>query len=161
MTGWLEPITKPLGAAGQTVKKLIETRDLLKFGDTFRELYAEILAATQGALDAQARESALLQRIRELEEIVRSFETWEAEKNNYELKALGWGAYAFMLKRDARGSKPPHWVCAHCYCNGKAEILQHPMIPGEGQRWVCPACKNRIHPASTALTGGEPRWLDD
>ena len=84
MAAWLHTITSPLNAASQAVQKLIETRDLVKFGDTFRELLAEIIAAQQGALAANLREAALLERIGNLEKEVTRFETWEREKQRYQ-----------------------------------------------------------------------------
>lgn len=84
MGSWLDSIMSPLSAAGDTLQKLIETRDLIKFGDTFRKLLAEVLAAQRGALTAQANEAVLLERIRELEKEIGRFETWEREKQRYE-----------------------------------------------------------------------------
>lgn len=59
MPAWLDGIMSPLNAAGQGIEKLIETRDLVKFGDELRKLYADILAAQRGAMTAQARGGAV------------------------------------------------------------------------------------------------------
>ena len=56
MPAWLDNIMSPLNAAGDTLQKLIEVRDLAKFGDTFRKMHGEVLAAMQGAVAAQTRE---------------------------------------------------------------------------------------------------------
>jgi hypothetical protein len=64
----------PLNAAGQGIEKLIETRDLIKFGDELRKLHAEILAAQRGAMTAQTNEAGLLEQVRELKKRVTDLE---------------------------------------------------------------------------------------
>src|SRR6185437_11648582 len=82
------------------------------------ELQEKILAAREA-------QSAALERISELEKQVADFETWNADKQKYELKKVAsTGALAYMLKPEARGGEPPHWVCTHCYENRKRSILQ-------------------------------------
>ena len=157
MPAWLDAIMSPLKAAGEGLQKLIEVRDLAKFGDTFRKLLAEVLSAQQGALAAQTREAALLERISELEEEVTRFETWEREKQRYELKNLGFGSFAYMLKKEERGITPPHWVCANCYEHGHIATLRYVFAPKTGQRWLCPSCKNTIDPDPNA---NAPSWMD-
>jgi hypothetical protein len=157
MPAWLDSILSPLNAAGETLQKLIEVRDLAKFGDTFRKMHGEVLAAMQGAVAANTRELAMLDRIRELEEKVRSFETWNAEKSRYEMKAPRPSVFAYMLKPTERGIEPPHWICITCYNNRKISPMQwSPYTAQAYRKYVCsdPACKAEIAP------GGEPHWLD-
>jgi len=156
MSTWLDSIMSPLNAAGEGLQKLIETRDLVKFGDTFREMHGQIITAQRGAIAANVREAALLDQIRALEEKVRSFETWNAEKDRYEMKALRSGVYAYMLKEAERGIEPPHWVCITCYNNRKISPMQWSAGTAQNYRkYVCsdPSCKAEIAP------GGEPHWL--
>jgi hypothetical protein len=157
MPTWLDGIMSPLNAAGETLQKFIEVRDLAKFGDTFRKMHGEVLAAMQSAVAANTREAALLHQIRELEEKVRSFETWNTEKNHYEMKALRAGVYAYMLKRSERSIQPPHWVCINCYNNGKISPFQWTAHSAQGHRvfqYSDPRCKAEI------AAGSEPRWID-
>jgi hypothetical protein len=129
MATWLDSIMSPLNAAGEGLQKLIETRDLVKFGDTFREMHGQIITAQRGAIAANVREAALLDQIRTLEEKVRNFETWNTEKDRYEMKALRSGVYAYMLKPAERGVEAPHWVCITCYNNRKYPLCNGPHIP--------------------------------
>jgi rubrerythrin len=157
MAAWLDAIMSPLSTAGQTVEKLMEVRDLVKFGDTFRKLFAEILAAQKGALLAQQREAELLNRIGALEKEVTRLETWEREKQRYELRNVGWGAYAYILKKTERGTEPPHWACTKCYEDGKIRTLQYGRFEkGTGPYWRCPDCKNDIDPGVA-----NAKWPDD
>jgi len=59
------------------------------------ELQEKILAAREA-------QSALLDRISELERKVAGFEEWNAKEEKYELKDLGRTAFAYMLKPNAR-----------------------------------------------------------
>src|SRR5690242_14241117 len=76
---------------------------------------AVVIELQEKILDAQAAQAAALERIGQLEKQVAAFEQWETDKQQYELKDLGCGALAYMLKPDARGTKPPHAVCTNCF----------------------------------------------
>ncbi|WGJ14133.1 hypothetical protein QEV83_15975 [Methylocapsa sp. D3K7] len=112
-------------------------------------------------LSAQSAQFSLVERIRALEKEVANFETWDAEKQQYELKDLGWSAFAYMLKPDARGTKPPHWICAHCYGERRVEIIQRTRIKsGGGGGFFCPRCHNELRPSHDALVAGNARWIE-
>lgn len=160
MAGWLESVTNPLSAATKTLQELMEVRDLVKFGDTFRKMNDEILAAQRSALDGYRRELSLLDEVGALKEKAAASEAWETEKNRYELKDLGWGSFAHMLKPEARGSQPAHWVCANCYSNRHISIIQYIQIKGVGYRHICPACKTELNAAPESLSGNNARWLE-
>jgi hypothetical protein len=115
-----------------------------------------IIELQEKILSAQIAQSTLIDRIRELEKEVADFETWDAKKDKYELKSVPRGGFAYMLKPDARGAEPPHWLCTHCFEGRKRSIMQR--LPSHATRdniFKCPAC-----PASF-LAYGSPAWLDD
>ena len=138
-----------------SVKALKDMNDATVRNGAVIELQKEILSA-------QAAQSALIDRIRELEQEVRGFEDWESEKRRYELKDLGFGALAYMLKSAMRVGEPPHWVCPNCFSKKHVSIIQYTMIEGLGHRNICWPCKLQIHPAPDAYEPGTsgPRWLD-
>lgn len=80
---------------------------------------AAVIELQEKILSAQEMQAALIDRIRDLQKEVANFEAWEAEKQKYKLYHLGWGAYAYMLKPDTRGSEPPHWICTKCFSDKK------------------------------------------
>lgn len=122
---------------------------------------AAVIELQEKILSAQEAQATLVDRVRELEKEVADFETWKAEKERYELKALGWNAFAYMLKPDARGSEPPHWVCANCFGQNRISVVQHTSIKrGEGIGFFCPACRAEIRPADRAFDSGRIKWLD-
>lgn len=75
------------------------------------ELQEKILAAYQ-------HQVALTQRISDLEKEVTSFETWNAEKNRYQLTDYGGGTYAYAMKPEKAEGESPHRICANCYAEG-------------------------------------------
>jgi hypothetical protein len=113
-------------------------------------------------LTAREQQTKLLERISELEKQVASFETWDAEKQRYELKDLGYGSLVYMLKPEARGTELPHWVCAHCYGDRRISIIQYAnSVKNVGHGYFCPACHTEIIPAQGAFDStGKYRWLD-
>jgi hypothetical protein len=104
-----------------------------------------IIELQERILTAQQAQSALLEQISALEAKVASFETWESEKENYELTQLAQGGVAYVLKPDKRDGKPPHGICPNCYEQRKKSILQ----TNGKQTWMdhffkCPSCSTHV-----------------
>jgi rubrerythrin len=144
-----------LNAAKNIAESMIGLRDAATFQGKLIEFQSKLIDANNASFAAQDERFSLLQRIRELEEKVTDFEAWEHEKQRYELKNLGDGAFAQMLKPGMRGTEPPHWICTNCYEHGHKATLQNVMVKGRGQVWTCPSCKSTIDPMQTL-----PSWLD-
>lgn len=110
---------------------------------------AAIIELQEKLLVAQAMQSDLTERVRELEEKVASFETWNAEKQRYELKPFGSG-FAYVLKPEAQGGEPAHQLCPNCYTRGKKLFLARVpnnaarMALGMGTVYRCPECRTEI-----------------
>ncbi len=145
MTSWIDSITNPLKAAGEAAQKLIELRDTAKFGDALIELQAQIIAAQQGALAAQAREAAMTEEIRDLKARMAELEAWDAEKQRYKLHDFGGETFAYILKKEESNGEPMHRICAHCYQKGHRSILQFHFRNGYSRDvYDCPACKTEF-----------------
>ena len=145
MPAWLDAITSPLSAASEGIQKLIEIRDLIKFGDALGKLQAQILSAQQGALAAYTRELELLEEIGALKKHVADLEAWDSQKNRYERRNVGYSAFAYVLKKPERGSETPHWACTNCYEHGKIITLQYGRLKkGSPPVWMCPSCEKEI-----------------
>jgi hypothetical protein len=97
-------------------------------------------------LEAQEAQAALVAEKRQLEERVRALETWDEEKQRYELQTAGHSeGFVYGLKAEAQGSEPDHKLCAHCYEHGKKRLLQPHTIPeGRAQVLMCGDCKEQI-----------------
>lgn len=124
---------------------------------------AAVIELQEQILAAQEAQTELIQRIGSLEKEVASFEKWEATSQRYELKNLGKiSAFAYMLKPEARGTEPPHYVCTKCYGERQISIIQY-RPPHDGRRsgFECPTCQTEITPSSDIFAPGyQLQWLD-
>ena len=142
-----------LRAATDISKAMIGLRDAAMIQGKVIELPGVILSAQQSALSAQSDQFTALERIRELEKEVADFEAWEAEKQKYELKEVSGGAFAFMLKPDARGTEPAHWLCTNCFESHKKSIFQGMPHVARDLLFRCPKCDNKF-----TTHGATPSW---
>jgi hypothetical protein len=109
------------------------------------ELLAQILSAQESALRSQDRESALTRQVHVLEDRIAQMETWNAEKQRYQLTDFGSGTFAYLLNPDQKGSDPTHRLCAACFQKREQSILQFKHRNNYGQEvcW-CPNCKSEF-----------------
>ena len=137
-----------LKTAFDLAKGLKNIDDAVRRNAAVIELQEKILAAREA-------QSALLDRVSALEAEVTGFKTWEAEKQRYELKNVGFGAVAYMLKPNARGTEPPHWLCPNCYAKGQKAFFQSTgTTVARNTVYRCPTCSGFI------TVGGAPAWID-
>jgi hypothetical protein len=124
-------------------KAMIGLRDDEAFRAKSIELQTAITDALEKSIAARESYAAQLDRVHTLEAEVASLKAWNAEKQNYELKKIGDGAVAYMLKPEARGTKPPHWLCPNCFEQGKKQFL-NPSGKGAGRGFIyrCSLCKS-------------------
>ncbi len=109
------------------------------------ELQREIIAAQVSAMSAHADQTKLVDRVRQLEEQIRQFETWEAEKERYCLTEIGTGAYAYVLKESVPTGDPIHCICSQCYEKRQKSILQTTGNFYGDVTLTCPRCKAEVH----------------
>jgi len=128
-------------SALDVTKAMVGLRDAEAFRTKSIELRGLILESLDKAIEARETYSTQLDRVRALEAEVASLKNWNAEKQDYELKGIGEGAVAYMLKPDKRGSEPPHWLCPNCYSKGQKSFL-NPTGANVGRGWIykCPGC---------------------
>jgi hypothetical protein len=141
-----------LNSALNIAKAMVGLRDAEAFRSKSIELQGVILEAMSQAIEAREAYAAQLDRIRALEAEVAGLKAWGAEKENYELKLLWLGGMAYMLKPDARGAEPPHWLCPQCYTNGKKAFFQPQSSVGNRQ-YVCSGCGSQM------MASGRPEWV--
>ena len=110
-----------------------------------------VIELQEKILSAREAQSTLLERISELEKKVASFETWESEKQRYELQDVGHGSLAYVIKESVRGPEPPHQICANCYERGHKRHLQ-PRVSGFVKELFCSECKTAISIGSVDLS---------
>jgi hypothetical protein len=81
-----------LKSASETVKSLIQLRDVALMREKAIELQSQILAAQEIALDSRAREEALVAQVRALKQQIAEYEKWDAEKLTYQPRNLQRGS---------------------------------------------------------------------
>lgn len=167
MPTWLEAISSPLKSATETLQKLMEARELLKYGDTFRKLHGEILAAQASATSGYQRELDMLKKVSALEAKVAGFENWERQKQRYQAKQFDPGITVYELKADMAEGEPIHHACPNCYAEGKARILQGTdKVLYRRRVRVCNACKSEFAygpesptPMTRTVDNGCSSWI--
>jgi len=135
-------------------KAMFDMAKALKDMDVAATRNAAVIELQEVILATQAQQTTLANRVSELEEEVRRFETWEAEKQRYELKDVGDGAVAYMLKPNARGPEPPHWLCPNCYQDRKLGHYQRAGQQGRDHVFKCTSCKEHLRTNTY-----QPEWL--
>jgi BMFP domain-containing protein YqiC len=117
------------------------------------DLLDAVLSARATLFEAQETQTTLLQRIKELEQKVASFEDWDREKQRYQLKAIDTGAFAYMHKPGMENGEPAVWLCQACFQKGHVSPLQFRAQDrgtggaggrGTHSRWGCNLCKAEI-----------------
>ncbi len=121
---------------------------------------AIVIKLQEHILTAQQAQFSLIEQVSAVKAEVAKFETWDAEKQKYELKDLGRGSLAYMLKPEARGAEPPHWICTNCYGNRRISIVQHTYEKNGGIAYLCQACGGKMNPSDDVFDGDSYKWLD-
>lgn len=144
--GLIQAAVSGLNTAGQIAKGFLQLHNLSEVQGKVIELQSVIMGAQGSALAAQSEQSALIERIRELEQELVRVKAWEAQKQRYKLLAPWRGAVVYGLKESMAAGEQAHWICTHCYEDGRRSIL-HPIYPpkGMGGHLACPKCKGEVH----------------
>jgi hypothetical protein len=132
------------------IKTAFDLAKGLKDIDDSARRNAAVIELQEKILAARETQSALLERISELEKKVASFETWESEKQRYELKEVGAGSLAYAVKESMRNGEPAHHICAACYQHGHKSILQ-PKADYPNKTLDCSECKAQIFTGVTVF----------
>lgn len=142
-----------LQAAKEIAESLINLRGAEASQSKILELQARFLEAQQAAFSAQQHLSALVDRVAELEKEIAQLKAWNCEKERYALKAIGNGAFAYLVKPEAALAEPVHALCANCYGNHKKSILQsNGEVQWTSHAWVCPSCKAAVKANKSAVS---------
>lgn len=118
------------------LKTLKDANDIAARQGIAIELGGKILAA-------QEQQASLIKQIDILKAEIASFETWDAEKQRYELQPHGYsGVFAYKLKPEHEAAEPSHWICPDCYEKRQKSILQSVMrYPGASHVAMCQRCE--------------------
>lgn len=110
------------------------------------ELQQVILNVQSTALNAQSEQAAMVEEIRDLKAEIARVKAWETQKQRYKLTHPWEGpVVVYALKESMSAGETAHWICTHCYEDGRRSILQPRHRKDAGQSLACPACKGELH----------------
>jgi hypothetical protein len=133
-------------AAVEITKAMKDVNDANVIQTKTFEVTREILAAQSYAIEAAAAQSALLNRVRELEEEKSKLEAWSTEKARYKLTQVGHGMTTYTLKEGMENGEPAHHLCAACYNEGHKSVMQtETRSPGRCEVLVCHHCGSDLY----------------
>ena len=132
-----------LKAAKDIIQGLNAANTQASVNDVKIALGQHVLDAHIALAAANDAQSAAARRIADLEQEIVRLKDWSAEKQNYELQAIGAGATAYVEKRSVQSGQAPHWLCANCYDSGQKAILQ-PRQSIDHDAYRCPKCSADI-----------------
>jgi hypothetical protein len=142
--------------AADITKTLIDLKITGEVQAKIVELQSVIMSVQSSALEAQQDQFNFQSRISELENEVLRLKQIGDEKNNYDIKQVDPGCFAYMLKSEARNQEPPMWYCIPCFDNGFKQILQNTGLDDTSRyRFTCPQCSSffAVRPRVS------PNWL--
>lgn len=137
-----------LNAAFNLTKTFLDVQGAVKVQAKVIELQQQILSAQQSAMSAQQTQTALLERIRDLESEVSRLQEWDVVQERYQLRDVGAGAFVYSPRTEPTSTQPNHWLCVNCFENSKRRsILQtqgRDVIDDSYMLFGCPQCKSSI-----------------
>jgi hypothetical protein len=138
-------------------KVMVGLRDAAAFRDKAIEFQNAIIDAQNAAFAAQQERSALVEEIRSCKEKLAKMKKWDTEKKKYELKEVYSGAFAYVIRPDAKGSEPTHWLCTACFQNGEKSFLQARPRPHREDYSIfyCSRCRGEIRTGWKTRIGAE------
>lgn len=145
-----------LSSALSLVQGAATLRDEAKITSATQEVTRVLVEAQSACLDLQQKlfastqeERAAKDQIRELLTRINQLERKASEKERYALTKLHISTYVYLLKEDAQGDEPVHYLGQPCMDNrGKKAVLQ-----GNSTLLICPECKQHY---PVAATGARP-----
>src|SRR6202030_3815203 len=92
-------------AVKDIAESIVGLRDAEMIRGKVFELQSKMLEAQSFAFAAHDERTALIQKICDLEKQISDLEAWETEKQRYELKDVGSGSLAYVVKEAMRGAE--------------------------------------------------------
>lgn len=135
-----------LKTAGDIAKSLLELRTLAEVQAKAMDLNGKIIDAQHQVFAANAAQTTLVERVRDLESQIARMKDWETEKKRYRMSAPATGAVVYALQREMSSGEPPHYLCANCFKQGKPSLLSDlpDLKAGTSMHyWMCSACGSK------------------
>lgn len=150
--GSISAAVTSLKVAGDIAKGLVSLHTMAEVQSKAIELGQKIIDAQHQIFTANTAQTALVERVRELEGQLTRMKDWDTQKQRYKLAAPFPGCMVYALQKSMSEGQTAHYLCASCFQKGEPSILQGKEGGGGMARaaYFCPVCK------SAALT----QWMD-
>jgi len=130
-----------LSAASNIAKSMLELRDFTQINSKVIELQREIISAQDKVLSSQREQDLLIAKIQELEKECTRLKDWSVEKEDYLLKEIASGVFAYIEKNYEGSLQSANKLCANCFEQRTKSILQYESL---GKLLMCPRCSSMI-----------------
>jgi hypothetical protein len=159
-------VVNTLKGAGDIAKGLLSLNTIAEVQSKAIELNQKIIDAQHQMFAANATQTELTQRIRDLEDQLTRLQDWDMQKRRYKMAMPFPGCMVYALQQSMSDGEPAHYLCASCYQRGEKSILQGrlPVQPKAGQgrafaQYYCGVCKSE---ATTQWMNIEPpKYFED
>ena len=156
MYGEIVSVIQSAKALGELVKAANGLANYTEFVAAVSEVSTKLMDATAVALASQEKQSALANRIKELENQLREIENLESSMKRYQLHEFPTQALAYALQQGMEQGQPMHYLCTACVDKKQKTTLQT-----HGLFLKCPVCKSDIQiqksPRQNYANGGS--WM--
>lgn len=122
-----------LRIAGDIAKGLVSLHTMAEVQAKAIELNQSIIEAQHRIFEANAAQTALVERVRDLESQVARMKDWDAQKQRYKLKHPQNAGLVYALQKAMSNGEPPHYICTSCFERGERSILQE-VLPKDDDR---------------------------
>jgi hypothetical protein len=113
-----------LKVAGEIAQGLITLKTTTEVQAKAIELNHKIIDAQHQIFAANAAQTTLVERIRELETQIAQMRDWDTQKQRYKLASPFPGCMVYALQKAMSEGQPAHYLCVACYQRGEPSILQ-------------------------------------
>ena len=108
------------------------------------EIQRTLLEAQLAAFEDRERQSALQNRIAELEADLTRVHQWTASKARYQLTETATGSLVYALKPECANGDPDHRLCVKCFDEDRKSVLQVITRNSGGESVMCHRCNTKM-----------------
>jgi hypothetical protein len=149
-----------LNVATGIVKTLVETKSAVEVRAKVIELQSALLDAQSCAIAATTSQFELQEKVRSLEEQVKTLTAWGDQEKRYYLVCPWRGpAQVYALRRVTSCGEAAHFLCTNCF-HGKKRVVLNPVSDKNGFiSMVCPSCRASMDTGYRAI--GNPKYAEE
>ena len=133
-------LTVTFTAIQDIAKALINLRDFEKLNAKVLELQHAVITAQQQAIAIQHSYALLETKTRDLEAECVRLKDWSGEKQNYAIREVSTGVFAYTEKKVVGGFQHAHKYCCNCFDQNEKSLLQQTSDMLTGIELSCRRC---------------------